>query len=464
MRVASIVFSCFAIVLLTVSPINAAAVALYPRDIRGAYNVNPLLQSGYTGKGVTVAIVNTGIDGTFYTSVKGFSSVYGLPDPTISVVRPYGSAGTDHETPDGETTADAELVHAMAPDAHILLVLVGTGGNLLDGFPYVIDHNAADIAVLSPSEYYWGTNARDTVESYNGKYAKSVGEKITLIAASNDWGSDNTDPWGEISGDFWTKHLPDSYLMPQYNPYVTAVGGTILTVQSMSYGSEKGWERSGGGPSNLFTQPTWQKGSGVPENGFRNIPDIALNAACETAYVVYWNVSQGTFCGTSGAAPTFAGIIADITQAAGERLGFLNPTLYSLASSDPSVYHEITSGCSLLKPNPNDPATKTGYCAHAGWNFVTGLGSIDATRLATHLAPRAHIVPATTTTTTSREHSTESTSIIRESRTESTASTNQSNVKGFEYLPYILAGLAVAALVIVGFTYARKRTTKTHSG
>jgi len=36
-----------------------------PRDIRAAYDVDPLLNSGYTGKGVTVAIVNTGIDSTF---------------------------------------------------------------------------------------------------------------------------------------------------------------------------------------------------------------------------------------------------------------------------------------------------------------------------------------------------------------------------------------------------------------
>ena len=77
-------------------------------------------------------------------------------------------------------------------------------------------------------------------------------------------------------------------------------------------------------------------------------------------------------------------------------MGFLNPTLYRLGASDPSVYHEIASGCSKVKVGSS---TETGYCAHPGWNFVTGWGSIDATRLATHLAPGAHIAPATTTTT-----------------------------------------------------------------
>ncbi len=360
-----------------------------PNAIRGAYNTTLLLQSGYTGKGVTVAVVNKGIDGTFYDDVKGFSAQYGLPPATISVAQPYGSKGTDQELPDGETTADVEWVHAMAPEAHILLVLVGTR-SLLDGFSYVLDNNAADIAVLSPSWAYWGSGARDTVGSYNDEYARSVNLKITLIAASNDWGSNNTVPWGTVVGDFWTQHLPNSYLMPQYSPYVTAVGGTVLTVSSESYGSETGWSRSGGGPSNLFSEPSWQTGRGVPQNGYRNVPDLAFDAACETAYASYWKGSVGTFCGTSAGAPTFAGIVADIVQAAGSRVGYLNPTLYSLASSDASVFHDVTTGCSLVKVGSN---VQNGYCASVGWDFVTGWGSPDAAKLAKHLAPNAQMVP-----------------------------------------------------------------------
>ncbi len=130
----------------------ASVVPLTPNDLRAAYDVNPLLQSGYTGKGVTVAIVNTGIDGTFYADIKEFNSKYGLPDSVISVVQPYGPNGTNQETPNSETTADADFVHAMAPGAQILLVLVGSIGQLVSGFSYVIDHNAADIAVVNPSD------------------------------------------------------------------------------------------------------------------------------------------------------------------------------------------------------------------------------------------------------------------------------------------------------------------------
>jgi len=362
-----------------------------PGEIRAAYDVNPLLDAGYTGKGVMVAVVNTGIDGSFYSDVNTFSTVYGLPGLKITVAEPFGSAGTNQESPAGETTGDVEFVHAMAPDAKILLVLVGSRGNYAgDGFSYVINHNASDIATVSPSWAWWGPSAASTVESYNGEFSFSVDEKITLIAASNDWGSNNSVRWGSITGGFWANYLPDSYLMPQYSPFVTAVGGTVLTLQAGGYGSEEGWDRSGGGPSNLFSQPTWQTGPGVPQNGYRDIPDIALDASCDTPYAFVWrgNVND-SFCGTSDGAPTFAGIIADIEQAAGERLGFLNPALYALGSSDPSVYHEITSGCSLVQVGST---TVDGYCAHPGWNFVTGWGSIDAAKLAMQLAPSAHIM------------------------------------------------------------------------
>ena len=285
-----------------------------------------------------------------------------------------------------ETTSDVELVHAMAPDAKILLVLT-EGNGTLDGFSYVISHNAADIATMS---WWQQLTNRTKVELYESEYAKSADEDITLVTISMDWGSNNTVPFPRCPNQpfctnqtgFWTEDLPTSYLMPEYSPYVTVVGGTELRMQSGVYGTEVGWNRSGGGPSNIFSEPNWQIGPGVPMNGHRNIPDIALDASCSTPYYAYWKGRVGGFCGTSGAAPTFAGIIADIMQAAGGRLGFLNPTLYSLALSDPSVYHDVTSGCSLVQIGSH---TATGYCSSLNWDFVTGWGSIDATKLASRL-------------------------------------------------------------------------------
>jgi len=386
-KITSVVVIVFFIVvaLLPLSPVTAAGgPSLTPDDIRAAYDVDPLIQAGYTGKGVTVAIVEPGIGPTFYSDVEAFSREYGLPPASISWVAPNGVEGKLTNAPhsgSGELTGDVELVHAMAPDAKILLVLSVLGE------PYVIEHNAAAIVTAS-----WGSSYSDNgdgsaalkAETFNDELAMSVSEHITLIDASGDGGT-NTGFEGCTNSS-----PPCVYTVPAYNPWITFVGGTELEVNPYN---ETAWDGSGGGVSTLFPEPTWQNGVfGVPQNGRRNMPDIAL-AACDPGYAFYYNNSQSTTCGTSDSAPTFAGIIADIDQAAGRRVGFLNPTLYSLAASDPSVFHEITSGCTLVGTSKKGPNAKTGYCAHAGWNFVAGLGSIDAARLALYFAPSAHIVP-----------------------------------------------------------------------
>ena len=44
----------------------------------------------------------------------------------------------------------------------------------------------------------------------------------------------------------------------------------------------------GGGASTIFAQPPWQTGLGVPNNGARNVPDIALAASPDhDGYLVY---------------------------------------------------------------------------------------------------------------------------------------------------------------------------------
>ncbi|MDG6913537.1 MAG: hypothetical protein JRN35_10735 [Nitrososphaerota archaeon] len=251
------------------------------------------------------------------------------------------------------------------------------------------------------------------------EYAKSVEAGITLIAASDYWGSNNSVPWGTVYGGFRYNYLPDSYLMPQYSPYVTAVGGTNLYLGAFgSYGSETGWNQSGGGPSNLFQQPSWQVGH-APGNGARDIPDIDLDASCSTPYSFYWKDSPyNYFCGTSAAAPTFAEIVADVDQAAGRSLGCLDPSLYAIATSDPAALHDVTFGGSVVQTGSS---VATGDCAGVGWDFVTGLGSVDTSSHAADFVPR--LTFATTATMSSATTiSTSATTTMSTSSTQSTSS------------------------------------------
>src|SRR5262249_16153123 len=119
--------------------------------------------------------------------------------------------------------------------------------------------------------------------------AASLG--ITVIAASGDSGA------------------PD---IPGASPFVTSVGGTVLTLDvDGSRRSENGWDQSGTGDSGSFPIPTWQMGIATSDK--RAVSDVAL--AGGSRYNTYLFGEWRAFSGTSFAAPVFAGLVAAINSA-----------------------------------------------------------------------------------------------------------------------------------------------------
>ena len=123
---------------------------------------------------------------------------------------------------------------------------------------------------------------------------------------------------------------------------------------------------------------------------------------------------NGTFVaiggGTSFAAPDFNGLLAIIEQklGVGGGLGNVNPTLYTLAANPTtyaSAFHDITVGnnqvpCTPLSPDcPTGSNPVIGYVAGTGYDQTTGIGSVNATNLATALAALVTAVGTKTTLT-----------------------------------------------------------------
>jgi tripeptidyl-peptidase-1 len=144
---------------------------------------------------------------------------------------------------------------------------------------------------------------------------------------------------------------------------------------------------SSGGFSNYFAAPSYQStqvksyisGLGTTYSGKynatgRGFPDVA---AFGENVQIYSGGENGAVGGTSCASPIFAstiGLINDRLIAAGKpALGFLNPWLYSTASS---ALNDITSGS-------NPGCNTNGFSAKAGWDPVTGLGSPNFAKLLT---------------------------------------------------------------------------------
>jgi subtilase family serine protease len=190
---------------------------------------------------------------------------------------------------------------------------------------------------------------------------------------------------------------------------------------------------SGGGKSVLFPKPSWQDAL-TPADSARDVPDLALYASPNFPGYLYctsdqssWNTTsppvQAASCnsgfrdsssgdltvagGTSFAAPIFAGMLAIINQKAGypNGQGLVNPTLYGLATSGGSYsaaagFHDITSGNNDCTAGSTYCSSTAGYSAGAGYDQVTGLGSVDLNMLANAWPASTSTLVGTTTTAT----------------------------------------------------------------
>jgi len=207
---------------------------------------------------------------------------------------------------------------------------------------------------------------------------------ISVMFASGDSGTDC-----ESDG---TQFLPG---WPATCPYVTAVGG----VQGDESGgsSLEGDYISGGGFSNIFTMPSYQKSavqkylqiakkSYLPPQSFWNstgrcFPDVA--APSEGFWVTMYGIPTPV-AGTSCASPSFTTVISLLNdlqlQKNKKTLGFLNPWLYSLPKG---VLQSVYKGCNAGCTQNNG----LGFCAVEGSEYspVSGLGVPDYSKMIKYL-------------------------------------------------------------------------------
>lgn len=149
---------------------------------------------------------------------------------------------------------------------------------------------------------------------------------------------------------------------------VTSIGAT------QGVGTETAASFSSGGFSNIFAQPSFQSSavssyltklgntnSGKFNTSGRAFPDIAFNGV---DFNIVFDAEEGTVDGTSCSTPSFAAVVALINSqliAAGKpTLGFLNPFIYSTASS---AFTDITTG-------DNPGCGTNGFPATTGWDPV----------------------------------------------------------------------------------------------
>src|SRR5258706_1706037 len=309
-----------------------------PHALRVAYGLEALTERCLTGKWQTVVDIVSFGSPTLQQDMDVFDKQFGLPSISIKVLAPLGTARYDPTNKDMigwgiETELDVQIIHAIAPDAHIVVLTSpvdeteGTVGlpQFLQLEQYAVSHQLGQIFSQSyvASEVTLANSAgQQLVKKYTDFYNQiTTKQGWTIVSGSGDHGAT------DFSNIAATQYSPTPTVnFPADVPWVTAVGGTTLMRSANAY-NETAWPGSGGGFSKFFNEPDFQKS--LPQavqsqmKGRRGLPDIAADADPATGMAFYVAGQWQQVGGTSASTPLWAGIIAVADQMAGHTPAFL---------------------------------------------------------------------------------------------------------------------------------------------
>lgn len=398
-----------------------------PYQFHQAYDMNPLYTAGLTGKGRTIVLVDSYGSPTIQSDLATFDQAFDLPAPPsfkiiqpAGAVPPYDSTNYDMGGWAFETSLDVEYAHAMAPGANILLVETPVDETIgVQGFPqmieaenYVINHHLGDVISQSFGAAEQTFPNAGSIYSLRSAYFNALVHRVTVLASSGDGGATSDSAYDPSTGQVNYFTFPVTN-WPSGDPLVTSMGGTQLHLDALGNRTapDNVWNdtalfgspaATNGGFSTVFERPFFQnRVAGVVRHS-RGTPDISMSAAVNGAALVYLsavNTAYGLTApayylvgGTSEASPLFSGLVAIADQAAGHRLGWLNPTLYALDDRSRSPIVDITSGNNSvfgkqqLPPVAGQTFSVQGYNAGSGYDLASGLGTVDGARLVAALA------------------------------------------------------------------------------
>ncbi len=264
--------------------------AFGPADVRSFYNENPLISGGITGGGGDCLAIVGDSDYT-PTALPLFNSQFGLPGSSVTTVL---TDGTNPGVNDDELEAllDLEWSHAVAPGATTRFYL-GNGNTSSSGNGPIIDSiqravNDNTCGTISVSFGLCGGDKIFFTTVVSPIYAQAAAQGQSIFISSGDQGAAGIIFDGTSCVPGTSRNVNEM----SADPNVTSVGGTAFNPDFDGAGNnvghvpESAWDddaigggATGGGVSAFYTKPAYQKGTGVPVGGNRDVPDIALIAS-----------------------------------------------------------------------------------------------------------------------------------------------------------------------------------------
>jgi trimeric autotransporter adhesin len=458
---------------------------LAPGDFAVEYDLNPLYTAStpVKGAGQTIAIIND--SNVNIDLVNQFRSLFGLSVNPPQIIIDGNDPGVNGDSVEayldvewaGAVAPDATVDLVIGADT-------ATESGLYLAAEHAVYGNIAPVMSMSFGFCELGVGINNSF--WNDLWEQAAAQGITAMVSSGDAGSagcdsDDTQSYAvngqavngfgstpfnvSVGGtdfyySFWNSSGTTlSSFDPYWNTNPTQTPGVSLkgyleeqpwndsqfglnlgNIYTESGGQETSIAAGSGGPSTCATgtgsigngewaactagyaKPSWQVGTGVPNDGVRDLPDVSLFAANGLNYSFYPICAVDGDCqpatgnnviqisgvgGTSASSPAFAGMMALVNQKYGPQ-GQANYILYPLAKQFPAVYHDVTVGTNTVPCDLSDgtancitapnglgytldieegeigSGTTAWYNAGTGYDMSSGLGTIDANQMVTN--------------------------------------------------------------------------------
>lgn len=292
---------------------------------------------------------------------------------------------------------------ASVCDRGAATVTDGLSVNGIASTPYNVAVGGTDFNDLQNPTMYWNSTNNPVTQAS----AKGYIPEMTW----ND--SCTNSEFFQLTGDVGAENDCNDNSSVYWPAFLAPVGGSGGTSNCTTSTNQSVSSCAGG-----YAKPSWQTGTGVPNDGKRDLPDLSMFAGdglnahfyvvCETDIYggcpnneVFNVVGIG---GTSAPTPALAGIMALVNQKTQSRQGNANFVFYPLAAQPGAscssagttgsscIFYDVTTGtiamsCQTASPNcvtnvtGHQEGVLSGYSTAAGYDLATGLGSINVSAL-----------------------------------------------------------------------------------